>query len=152
MSKTFDRFLSLILILVCGILIFESTKILESSIGSTIGPGLLPMVLAIILGLLSIVNFYQTFQMRYADEQKEKLEYKRFIMMVVSATLYCLLIVPLGYVISTFLFLIVGFQLMEKGKVLYSVIFAAMVSFSVYYVYVEIMKGTLPGLPEWIGL
>ena len=152
LSKTFDRYFSLFLIVLCGVFVYESTKIIGGSVGSTIGPGILPMTLAIILGLLSLLNLYQTFRVKYPEQKKEKLHYKRFLIILLSSTLYCLLLEPLGYVISTFLFLLVGFQVMEKGKVLYSVIFSGAISYCVYFIYVVVMKGTLPGFPEWLGL
>jgi putative tricarboxylic transport membrane protein len=151
LNKTFDRCLSLGLVALCAVFIFESSKILKGSFGSTIGPGMLPMVLAIFLAILSLLNFYQTFRVKNTDEQKEKLQYKRFFILIGISTLYCLLLEPLGYVISTFLFLSLAFQLMEKGKILYSFIISAVISFGIYYLYVDVMKGTLPGFPEWLG-
>jgi putative tricarboxylic transport membrane protein len=109
------------------------------------------MTLAIVLGLLSVINLYQTFRIKYPDEKKEKLQYKRFLIILVTSIFYCLLLEPLGYVISTFVFLLIGFQTMEKGKVLYSVIFSGAISYLVYFVYVDVMKGTLPGFPVWLG-
>ncbi|MFS0776874.1 tripartite tricarboxylate transporter TctB family protein [Neobacillus sp. 3P2-tot-E-2] len=151
MNKTFDRSLSLVLVAVCAVFIFESTKMLKGSFGSTIGPGLLPMIMAIVLAILSLINFYQTFRVKNSIEKGEKLQYKRFLILLGTAILYCLLLEPLGYVISTFLFLTLAFQVMEKGKMIYSCIFSAIISFGVYFLYVDVMKGTLPGLPVWLG-
>jgi putative tricarboxylic transport membrane protein len=152
LNRTFDRYFSLVLIGICAVLIYESSKILGGSFGSTIGPGMLPMVLAGVLALLSLLNIYQTFRVKYPNEKKPKLQYKRFLIILVSSTLYCLLLEPLGYVISTFIFLMVGFQVMQKGKIWYSLIFAAAISYFVYFLYVDIMKGSLPGFPVWLGM
>jgi putative tricarboxylic transport membrane protein len=151
LNKTFDRSLSIGMVALCAVFIFESSKMLKGSFGSTIGPGMLPMVLAIVLALLSLINFYQTFRVKNSDEQKEKLQYKRFFILIGISTLYCLLLEPIGYVISTFLFLSLAFQLMEKGKILNSIIISGVISFGIYYLYVVVMKGTLPGFPEWLG-
>lgn len=151
MNKTFDRSLSLVIIAVCSVFIFESTKMLKGSFGSTIGPGMLPMILAIVLAILSLINFYQTFCVKNSGEKGEKLQYKRFLILLVTSILYCLLLELLGYVISTFLFLIIAFQVMEKGKIIYSLIFSAVISVGVYFLYVDVMKGSLPGLPVWLG-
>lgn len=151
MNKTFDRSLSLVIIAVCSVFIFESTKMLKGSFGSTIGPGMLPMILAIVLAILSLINFYQTFRVKNSGEKGEKLQYKRFLILLVTSILYCLLLELLGYVISTFLFLIIAFQVMEKGKIIYSLIFSAVISVGVYFLYVDVMKGSLPGLPVWLG-
>jgi putative tricarboxylic transport membrane protein len=151
LNKTFDRSLSLVIIAVCSVFIFESTKMLKGSFGSTIGPGLLPMILAIVLAILSLINFYQTFRVKNSGKTSEKLQYKRFLILLGTSILYCLLLEPIGYVISTFLFLTLAFQVMEKGKIIYSLIFSAVISIGVYFVYVDVMKGTLPGLPVWRG-
>ncbi len=153
LNKTFDRYFSIVLVGISAVFIFESSKMLQGSFGSTIGPGMLPLVLAIIMVLLSLLNFYQTFRVKYPDgENTEKLQYKRFLIFLVAAFLYCLLLEPLGYVISTFLFLLVGFQVMEKGKIWVSLIISGAISYGVFYLYVGIMKGTLPGFPTWLGL
>jgi putative tricarboxylic transport membrane protein len=151
LNKTFDRSLSLVLVAVCSVFIFESTKMLKGSFGSTIGPGMLPMIMAIVLAILSLINFYQTFRVKNSNESKEKLQYKRFLILVGTSILYCLLLEPIGYVISTFLFLTIAFQVMEKGKIMYSFIFSVVISMGIYFLYVDVMKGTLPGLPEWLG-
>lgn len=151
MNKTFDRYFSLFLVVLCAVFIYESTKILGGSFGSTIGPGMLPLVLAIILAILSVINIYQTFKIKYPDRKKEKVEYKRFFIIITAATLYCLLLEPIGYVISTFLFLLLSFQVMERGKIIYSLLISGGISYFVYFMYVDIMKGTLPGFPAWLG-
>jgi putative tricarboxylic transport membrane protein len=69
------------------------------------------------------------------------------LIILAALIVYCLLIEPLGYIISTFLFLFVGFETMKKGKYLSTLLIAAIVPIVVYYGYVEVMKGTLPGLP-----
>ena len=110
------------------------------------------MIMAIVLAILSLINFYQTFRVKNSNGTKEKLQYKRFLILVGTSILYCLLLEPIGYVISTFLFLTLAFQVMEKGKIMYSFIFSAVISMGIYFLYVDVMKGTLPGLPEWLGL
>ena len=47
-----------------------------------------------------------------------KLQYKKFLIIIVSAVLYAFLLEKIGYVISTFLFLLIAFQTMERGRLL----------------------------------
>ncbi|WP_257215764.1 tripartite tricarboxylate transporter TctB family protein [Fredinandcohnia onubensis] len=152
LTKAFDRYLSIALIAVGGFFIFEGQRINESSFGSAIGPGVLPSALGVILILLCIRNIYETFRKKYPEQEKEKVHYKRFLIMLVSTILYALLLEPIGYVISTFLFLLVGFQVMQKGKFVNSIIIAAAVPAVVYYMYVVVMKGTLPSFPVWLSM
>jgi putative tricarboxylic transport membrane protein len=149
MSKTFDRYTSFLFFIVGAGFIFESNKISASSYGSNVGPDMFPKVLGILLVLLSLRLFYETFRYRAIKRGKEKTDYIKFIIIFGAALLYVALLEPLGYVITTFLFLIVGFQIMEKGGWLKTVIISGAFSLGVYYLFVEVLQGSLPGLPTW---
>ena len=83
-----------------------------------------------------------------AKKAKEgKLDYKRFLVIFIAAILYVALLETLGYVITTFLFLVISFQVMERGGWLKTIIIAAVFSFGVYYLFVEVLQGSLPGFP-----
>lgn len=146
MVKTFDRYVSVVF-LALGVAVFMYIQSIEvSTAGSAIGPKELPSFLAVILMILSLANLYQAIK-NTKPAKEEKLEYKKFFVAFISLLLYALLIEPLGYVISTFLFLFVGFQNMEKGGYLKSALIAAAFAGGVYYLYVEIAQGVLPPLP-----
>ena len=146
MAKTFDRYASIVF-LALGIAVFVYIQSIEASTaGSSIGPKELPSLLAVVLIILSLLNLYQAMKSK-ATAKEEKLEYRKFLITFISLVVYALLIEPLGYVISTFLFLFTGFQNMEKGSYLKSAIIAAAFAGGVYYLYVEIAQGVLPPLP-----
>lgn len=146
MNSTFDRYASVVF-LALGIAVYTYIQSIEvSTAGSAIGPKELPALLAVVLVILSLVNLYQAIKAN-KPAKIEKLEHKRFLIVLISLLLYALLMEPLGYVISTFLFLFVGFQNMEKGGYLKSALIAAAFSGGVYYLYVEIAQGVLPPLP-----
>lgn len=145
-NKTFDRYASVVF-LVLGIASYMYSQTLTvSNVGIAIGPKALPSFLSVILVILSAVNLLAAIRST-APEKKEKLEYKKFFIIFISLVLYALLIEPLGYVITTFLFLVIGFQTMEKGKYLQSAIIAAAFAVGIYYLYVEVALGVLPPLP-----
>ena len=147
MNKTFDRYASVVF-LVLGISIYLYSQTLTiSNVGIAIGPSALPTLLSVVVILLSAINLIVTIRSKAADKKEDKLEYKKFSIIFVSLLLYALLIEPLGYVITTFLFLMVGFQTMEKGEYLKSALIAAAYSGGIYYFYVEVFLGVLPGLP-----
>ncbi|KYZ75431.1 transporter [Anaerosporomusa subterranea] len=147
MNKTFDRYVSVVF-LVLGVAIYIYSQTLTvSNVGIAIGPKALPSFLSVILIILSAVNLVVAIRSTTHDKKEEKLEYKKFLIILVSLVLYALLIEPLGYVITTFLFLLIGFQTMEKGKYLQSVIIAAAFAVGIYYFYVEVFLGVLPPLP-----
>nr|WP_280875030.1 MULTISPECIES: tripartite tricarboxylate transporter TctB family protein [unclassified Paenibacillus] len=123
----------------------------QSSFDTSVGPNIFPFGLGLVLILLSFRLLYETFQ--YKDESKEKIafDYKRFGIVLVATILYVLLLEVLGYVICTFVFLLICFQTMEKGRWIQSVLISFLFSFGLYYLFVEVLEGTLPGLPSWIG-
>ncbi|MBW5448071.1 tripartite tricarboxylate transporter TctB family protein [Cohnella sp. CFH 77786] len=154
MNRTFDRYGAVAFLAIGTLFVIESRKITTSAYGSNVGSDIFPFYLGIILVLLSIRLFYETF--RYAKskpgKEKEKLDYKRFFIIFGSAVLYAYFMEDIGYVISTFVFLLIGFQTMNRGKIWVSALIAAIFSYGLYYLFVEILKGTLPGFPSWLGL
>src|SRR6185312_9513244 len=133
MSKTFDRYASIAFLLIGLLVVIESQKIPDSAYGSSVGPKIFPMWLGVILLLLSLRLLYETFKYKTGAAPSEKLQYKKFIIILVSAVLYAFALEKIGYVISTFIFLLIAFQTMERGRLLPSFIIAAGFSVGVYY-------------------
>ncbi|MBB2480330.1 tripartite tricarboxylate transporter TctB family protein [Bacillus sp. APMAM] len=151
MSVKFDR-VAAVLFLAVGILfIVGSKQLASSSYGSKVGPDIFPFFLGIILAVLSIRLFYETFRAQSQGAQKEKLQYKPFLIIFVATLIYILTLETIGYVITTFLFLFVCFQTMERTKWITSLIISAAFSGVVYFIFVEVLKGTLPGWPVWFS-
>ncbi|MCG7344173.1 tripartite tricarboxylate transporter TctB family protein [Sporosarcina sp. ACRSL] len=148
MSKTFDRYASIAFLLIGLLFVTESLKISNSAYGSSVGPKIFPLWLGIILMLLSLRLLYETFKYKAEGAaSKEKLQYKKFLIIFVSAVLYAFLLEKIGYVISTFIFLLIAFQTMERGRIVPTIIIAAVFSFGVYYFFSELLGGSLPGFP-----
>ena len=146
-DKTFDRYASIVF-LALGIAVFVYIQNIEiSTAGSSIGPKELPAFLALVLIVLSVANLLVTIRSKESSKQEKRLEYKKFLTIFGSLLLYALLIETIGYVISTFLFLMVGFQTIEKGGYLKSALIAAAFAGGVYYLYVEVALGVLPPMP-----
>ncbi|GED27173.1 hypothetical protein BAG01nite_32750 [Brevibacillus agri] len=154
MNARFDRYGSIAFALVGAFFITESQHISTSAYGSQVGPNMFPFGLGILLVLLSLRLFWETFQAknRAVAEAPEKLLYKRFLLMLVATVLYVLLLEPIGYVIATALFLYVTFLVMGSKSQLQSAVVSLLFSVGVYVVYVQLLKGTLPGLPTWLGV
>ena len=151
MSIQFDRIAS-ILFLATGVLfIVGSRQLGSSSYGSSVGPDIFPLLLGIILVLLSIRLFYETMVAKTQHSSKKKLLYKPFLIIFSATLVYILTLETIGYVITTFLFLFVCFQTMERTKVMTSLIISSCFSGLVYFMYVEVLKGTLPGWPIWLS-
>ena len=149
MSKTFDRIASIAFLLIGLLFVIESNSLSVNSYGSSVGPNIFPMALGVILILLSIRLLFETTKYKADNGSKEPLQYIKFIIILVSAAVYAAVLEPLGYVISTFVFLLVAFQTMERGKWIQTIIIAAVFSFGVYYFFAEFLGGSLPGFPEF---
>lgn len=154
MNKTFDRYSSVAFALIGAFFVVESRNISTSAYGSEVGPNMFPLGLGILLIVLSLRLFWESSKKaaKAESESTVSMQYGRFAIMLVATLLFVLLLEPIGYVITTFLFLLVGFQTMGSKSILASTLVALCFSAGVYYVYVHILKGTLPGFPAWLGL
>lgn len=155
MNLMFDRIGSLFFALVGALFIAESQNISSSAYGSQVGPNMFPFGLGVILILLSLRLLWETYKKGTAastSEPHSPLRYKRFFFILTATILYVLLLEILGYVISSFAFLTYAFTMMGSKSVLKSVIVSLLFSVGVYGIYVHLLKGTLPGLPSWLGV
>jgi putative tricarboxylic transport membrane protein len=152
LSKTFDRYAGILFLAVAAFFIIESQKISSAAYGSTVGPNVFPTGLGIILGLLSIRLIYETFRYQKEEQQKESLDYKRFIIILVAAFLYCFFLEDVGYTVTTFLFLFISFQTLKRGKVWSSLIISASFSIGVFYLFDSFLKVNLPSSSSWLGI
>jgi putative tricarboxylic transport membrane protein len=142
----FDRYASVVFIALGVSLFFYSQTLTTSSTGGSIGPKELPMFLAVALTITAVLNLAAAIRSR-SSGKKKGLEYRKFLIILGLLLLYVFLLEPLGYVISTFLFLMGAFQTMEKGQYLKSALIAAAFSGGVYLLYVKVALGVLPGFP-----
>jgi putative tricarboxylic transport membrane protein len=149
MELKFDYIASALFLAVGILFIIGSKSLGSSSYGSAVGPDIFPLILGSALVLLSIRLFYETFITKNQQGTKEKLQYKPFLIIFAATLVYILTLETIGYVITTFLFLFVCFQTMERTKVISSLIISGCFSGLVYFLYVEVLKGTLPGWPIW---
>jgi putative tricarboxylic transport membrane protein len=151
-NKTFDTIAGCVFLIVGMFFMVGSMGISKSSYGSNVGPNIFPLGLGVILILLSIIVIYKARSYKVSSTEKGKRDYKRFMLVLLATTGYIFLFELLGYVISTFLFLTFIFQIMERKKILYTIMIASLFSFSIYYLYVIVFQGSLPPFPEWLGL
>ncbi|NEW06314.1 tripartite tricarboxylate transporter TctB family protein [Paenibacillus sp. SYP-B3998] len=151
MNTAFDRYSGIAFFAIGLAFVIGSRSISTSAYGSNVGANIFPMVLGAILALLSVRLIYETFRKQQAEKRKENLDYKRFGIIFISAVLYAYFLEDVGFVITTFLFLMIGFQTMQRGRVWVSLLIAAGFSYGVYYLYVNLLDGSLPGFPAWLG-
>ncbi|WP_088014208.1 tripartite tricarboxylate transporter TctB family protein [Gottfriedia acidiceleris] len=149
MNKKFDR-LAAIIFLITGItFIIESRSIAGTAYGSVVGPNVFPFILGCALSLLSCRLFYETFSYKGKEKEAVQYNYKQFFIILASAILYALLLEKIGFIISSFLFLIVSIQTMERGNWIKSLSISLGYSLIIYFIFVDVLKGTLPVWSIW---
>jgi putative tricarboxylic transport membrane protein len=142
----FDRYASILFIALGVALFFYSQTLTSSFTGTSIGPKELPLFLAVALVITAVINLVAALQVK-SPGGKKGLDHWKFLIMVGLLLLYVFLLEPLGYVVSTFLFLMAAFQTMERGGYLKSALIAGAFSGGIYLLYVKVALGVLPGLP-----
>ncbi|TJY39610.1 tripartite tricarboxylate transporter TctB family protein [Cohnella pontilimi] len=154
MNKVFDRYASIVFLLIGVLFVWQSQSIGTSSYGSNVGPDIFPMGLGVVMILLSIRLFYEVLKTKTSasSEEDTKPDYKRFLLILAASLIYAYFLEDIGYVIGTFLFLLFSFQVIERGKWLVSIIISAAFSYGVYYLFVQILEGSLPGFPSFMNL
>lgn len=151
MNKTFDRYISFICFLLGIGFIWQSTQISSSSYGSNVGPNIFPLGLGALLVLLSIRLFFEVLKSKEQRAEGGQLAYKKFFLIFAAAVLYAYFFEEIGYVIGTFLFLLFSFQVLERGKIVQSVLISGLFSTGVYVLFVVILEGSMPGFPAWLS-
>lgn len=149
MNKSFDRYSSLLFACIGMGFMVESRRISDSGFGSNMGPDIFPFGLGLILLLLSLGLFYETFKYRNEKQNKQTLDYKRFSIILIAGVLYGFFLEEIGYIIGTFIFLLIGFQTMQRGKWVFSILISGAFSVGVYFIFVTLLHGTLPGFPTF---
>jgi len=149
MNKRFDRIAAIIFLITGITFMIESRNISSTAYGSVVGPNVFPFILGCILCVLSCRLFYETFKYKEKEAESIQFNYKQFFIVLISTILYALLLEKIGFIISSFLFLIVCFQTMERGNWIKSISISLGYSFIIYFVFVDVLKGTLPGWSIW---
>ena len=158
MSQTFDKISSIAFFIIGILFVTEATQISDSAYGSTVGPKTFPLGLGIVLILLSLRLFYETWKQAAklkkvgnteTPSKTTSIELKKFLILFISAIAYVFFLEIVGYVITTFIFLLIGFQTMERGKILSSISISVAFSVGIYYVFSVILGGSLPSFPTF---
>lgn len=146
----FDRVFNLLLVALGVALYWHSGTMTTELTSGNIGPEVLPRLLAVALVITASLNLVTVLRKQPAGRKgsgEDAGAYTKFLILVGLLLAYALLLEPLGYVISTFLFLLAAIQTMERGQLLKSAVIAAVFAGGVYVLYVKVALGSLPPLP-----
>lgn len=142
----FDRVASIIFIAL-GVSLFFYSGTLTTSLGGSIGPKEMPMFLSIALTIAAVINLIMVLKLKPVSNSGKNLDHEKFLKIIFALVAYIFLLEPLGYVLSTFLFLMFAIQTMERVYLWKSALVAGVFSGGIYYLYVKVALGSLPGFP-----
>lgn len=116
--------------------------------GGVPGPAFFPRIIAAAIGLLGFFLLVMSFRStKVEDEEDEPGSAAKTIIFIVLLLAYVALIQPLGFILSTFLFLLTAIQWMRREGIVMNVVFSAVAAGAVYGVFGMFLKVSLPALP-----
>lgn len=130
---------------------------------AAVGPAALPIVIGAALAVASLAlaarGFLRGVPTREEPEAEEAEELDdnpaqspaRFAVVAGLLLGYVVLFLPLGYVISTFLFLFGTTMYLERGRPVRNVVYSLLFALVVYYVFTELLTVVLPAGPLGLG-
>jgi putative tricarboxylic transport membrane protein len=144
-KKGADLWTGLFLMIFSGAVIREA---LELDVGTPANPGSGFMLFgaATVLGCLALLQFLRALFHRAprAEQAREKINLWRIIAVIGANILYIVMLEPVGFLICTFLLLILLFQVYEKGKWVWAIGGAAATSLIAYGVFSRLLQLNLP--------
>jgi len=111
------------------------------------GSGFISFWSGIILGILTIMMLIQNIWFDKADraeEKKEKIHWRTVILALVSLFICILIFEPLGFIISTTLFVGFLFKGIEKKGWFATILASLLMTFASYYIFKVLLQAELP--------
>jgi hypothetical protein len=146
--KRHDQMSSLVWLAFAIYICIESSRLSFGSFHNP-GPGFLPLLVGIFLGIFSIIAFLQTSLSKGAEEMTQswypEKRWKKLIWVLVALFAYAICLETLGFLISTFLLLVFLFHSgMEPKRWVVAIGGSAIASFSSYAVFELWLRTQLP--------
>lgn len=140
-----DKISTVFWLLVSCLICVESLRI---PIGSwhDPGPGLLPLVCGITLGLLSLIAFAEAWRNESTDHREilSSMRWSRLILVIGCLVVYALLLEKLGFLLATFGFLLVILRSVGFHRWIVSIVESGIISIACYLIFNVWLKTQLP--------
>ena len=111
------------------------------------GAGFMPFLASILLFVLTLFVLIKGLRTKQGGEEKTHLTWKELekpIKLVMGLIVYAFLLMPLGYLITTFLFVFFMFNMMQPQKWRMDLVFAALVAAASFVVFDTLLSVRLP--------
>jgi putative tricarboxylic transport membrane protein len=134
-------------ILLAAFVAFEAVRLkFYTTMGP--GPGFFPLCLTILLAILAVIMFCQATFGRSESIPKgffaTKMGYARIITILISMIGTVLFFNTLGFRLTTFMFYFTLMNVIERQRLIVSVVISLLASFGVYYIFAYILMIPLP--------
>ncbi len=111
------------------------------------GPGFMPFWIGVVIGLLSLLLFIQTLA-KDKEEAEEKVpenkKWKNILLVLASLFIYTFTLERIGFVVSTFLFMVFLPRLIEVKKWHVIIMVASLTALGTYLLFAVWLKTQLP--------
>ncbi|TDR32367.1 tripartite tricarboxylate transporter TctB family protein [Hydromonas duriensis] len=158
MSRRSDFIASLCFFLTGAFFVVASSHLADNVIGGAVTPATFPKAFGALLCFLSVILLLETLKKKATESKQQHTQHaedekyhRRFFIILSSMVLYILLIEPLGFIISTFLFLVVSFQAMERGNIGKTVAIAGGFSLVLYFVFIKLLEASVQSWPSFLS-
>lgn len=111
------------------------------------GPGFLPLLSGIVLGVLSIIAYIGAYLAKPQQSETSvfpKERWRNLLLVLIGLFLYAVSMESLGFLLATFFLLIVLFRGVEPQKWTVSILGSALISFVVYIIFNLCLGARLP--------
>ena len=148
-----DRIIFVGILLLTGVYFWATSQIPTLEIGDPLGPKAFPRLLGVGLLIAAAMLLAEMIKARKsapakaeaeAEEPQDTSTYKIVAGVAVVTGIYFALFEPLGYAVSTMLFLLVMTSYFNKGKWWSNVLTSVLYSFISYYAFTKLLSVNLP--------
>ena len=145
-----DRIVFVSMLVLAGIYFWATSQIPTLEIGDPLGPKAFPRLLGVGLLIAAAMLLAEMLKARKSEPTAESKEphdtstYKIVAGVVVATAIYFALFEPLGYALSTSLFLLAMTHYFNKGKLWTNVLTSILYGFISYYTFTKLLGVNLP--------
>ena len=147
-----DRVIFVCILVLTGVYFWATSQIPTLEIGDPLGPKAFPRLLGVGLLITAGMLLVEMLKARQEPPEAAKADekthdwgsYKVIAGVIVVTGIYFVLFEPLGYAVSTTLFLLLTTTYFTKGKWLTNVLTSVLYSFVSYYLFVTLLGVNLP--------
>jgi len=148
--KRIDQITAIILLLFSGYIIWQSSQMpIQAQFGP--GRGFLPLWLGVILAVLSIALLFEAVKRPTDQDEPSPFPDKKgvlaVVLVVVGLIAYPLMMNALGYVLTTFIFVMFLMLAVQRNSILTTLLTSAIITLIMYLIFDLALKVRLPDGP-----